>query len=130
MKLLVGSRLTFLVLLGLIFNILGVLNVRGSDISFNPVFYSYLVIRKDTIHLFIDASKINQTVLDHFKTEGILVNIHPYENFYVSIFSSNRIQFIKIQELMFGEGYFDPERSKEPVVSQKVPSFTKLYLLK
>ncbi|KAF2077691.1 hypothetical protein CYY_001007 [Polysphondylium violaceum] len=36
------------------------LNLRGSDISFNPVFLSYLVIGKDNIILFIDESKLSQ----------------------------------------------------------------------
>lgn len=50
-----------------------ILNLRGRDIPFNPVFYSYLYLSKDYgNHLFIDKEKIN------FEIEGI--NIHPYEN--------------------------------------------------
>ncbi len=34
------------------------LNLRGSDITFNPVFFSYLVLTLDRIHLFVTKEQV------------------------------------------------------------------------
>ena len=52
-----------------------ILNLRGNDIPFNPVFYSYLYLSKNNgSHLFIDKNKID------FNIDG--VEIHPYEDIF------------------------------------------------
>ena len=88
------------------------LNLRGKDIPFNPVFYSYLYISlNEGVHLFVDLDKLD------FSLEG--VNVHPYEE----IFS-----FIKERENI--KTLIDPTRVnaylysllKEPVIS-KNPSY-------
>lgn len=88
------------------------LNLRGKDIPFNPVFYSYLYISlNEGVHLFVDLDKLD------FSLEG--VNVHPYEE----IFS-----FIKARENV--KTLIDPTRVnaylysllKEPVIS-KNPSY-------
>lgn len=88
------------------------LNLRGKDIPFNPVFYSYLYISlKEGVHLFVDLDKLD------FSLEG--VNIHPYEE----IFS-----FVKARENL--KTLIDPTRVnaylysllKEPVIG-KNPSY-------
>ena len=88
------------------------LNLRGKDIPFNPVFYSYLYISlNEGVHLFVDLDKLD------FSLEG--VNVHPYEE----IFS-----FIKARENI--KTLIDPTRVnaylysllKEPVIS-KNPSY-------
>ena len=49
-----------------------ILNIRGNDVSCNPVFYSYLYISKEYgTHLFIDKSKLD------FDIKG--VQIHEYD---------------------------------------------------
>jgi len=57
----------------------GLLNLRGSDIQYNPVFFSYVVISMDQVHLFIDEAKVMPAVYTHFIDEGIQVTVHPYE---------------------------------------------------
>lgn len=88
------------------------LNLRGKDIPFNTVFYSYLYISlNEGVHLFVDLDKLD------FSLEG--VNVHPYEE----IFS-----FIKARENI--KTLIDPTRVnaylysllKEPVIS-KNPSY-------
>ena len=88
------------------------LNLRGKDIPFNPVFYSYLYISlNEGVHLFVDLDKLD------FSLEG--VNVHSYEE----IFS-----FIKARENI--KTLIDPTRVnaylysllKEPVIS-KNPSY-------
>jgi Xaa-Pro aminopeptidase len=55
-----------------------VLNLRGADIEYNPVFFSYLVITKESrkISLFINAEKLGE-VGEYLASNG--VEVHPYE---------------------------------------------------
>ncbi|XP_052834495.1 xaa-Pro aminopeptidase 1 isoform X2 [Octopus bimaculoides] len=59
-------------------------NMRGSDIKYNPLFFSYAIVEMEQIHLFIDEKKITQEIRNHltYKGEkpGFTVKIHPYED--------------------------------------------------
>jgi Xaa-Pro aminopeptidase len=44
------------------------LNMRGSDIIFNPVFFSYLIIDLENIYFFVDENKFGDTVDEYLKT--------------------------------------------------------------
>lgn len=59
------------------------LNLRGNDIDFNPVFFSYLVIEKTdsgiTPHFFIKKNKI-VNVAEYLETNGVIV--HDYEEIF------------------------------------------------
>ncbi|XP_077992891.1 xaa-Pro aminopeptidase 1-like [Glandiceps talaboti] len=73
-------------------------NLRGSDIEFNPVFFSYAVVGEDSIHLFVDEDKLDKAVLQHLNVNGsengdggenLTVRIHPYtsiQTFLASIY--------------------------------------------
>ena len=50
-------------------------NLRGHDIPFNPVFFSYAVVTPTTATLYIDSSKLDETARKHL--EG--VQIRPYD---------------------------------------------------
>jgi Creatinase/Prolidase N-terminal domain len=73
---------------------LGLLNLRGSDIPFNPVFFSWVVVKSSgDIHLFVDQNKVTRAVRQHLnldadvemKETGIVGNnnviavLHSYE---------------------------------------------------
>jgi Xaa-Pro aminopeptidase len=51
-------------------------NLRGSDIPYNPVFFSYAAVTPDSVTIYVDASKIGSDVTEHL--EGS-VNIKPYD---------------------------------------------------
>lgn len=53
------------------------LNLRGSDVEYNPVFVSYLLIEPQTATLFINAAKLTTRVVDYLHGEG--VDVAPYE---------------------------------------------------
>jgi len=53
------------------------LNLRGSDISFNPVFLSYLVVGKDKNILFIDESKLSSETKSNLPSG---TDIQPYND--------------------------------------------------
>jgi Xaa-Pro aminopeptidase len=52
------------------------LNLRGSDIEFNPVFVSYLLITADKATLYINQAKLTAEVSAYLKAEG--VDTKPY----------------------------------------------------
>ncbi|KAL8939762.1 MAG: hypothetical protein Q9216_003176 [Gyalolechia sp. 2 TL-2023] len=51
-------------------------NLRGKDIPYNPVFFSYAAVTPTTATLYIDESKLNTDVVPHLGDE---VRIRPYE---------------------------------------------------
>ncbi|KAF0307274.1 Xaa-Pro aminopeptidase 1 [Amphibalanus amphitrite] len=55
------------------------LNLRGSDIVYNPVFFSYCVVLTDSVHLFVDPAQLSPAVTQHFADEGAPdLEIHGY----------------------------------------------------
>ncbi len=53
-------------------------NLRGSDVEYNPVFLSHLLIKQDKVLLFIDEDKISQDLKEKLEKESIFLK--PYEN--------------------------------------------------
>ncbi|XP_027057232.1 xaa-Pro aminopeptidase 1-like [Pocillopora damicornis] len=60
-------------------------NLRGSDVTFNPVFFAYAIITQDEVSLFIDDSKLNKAVSKHLGLDSendnnqTKVTVCPYE---------------------------------------------------
>lgn len=57
-----------------------ILNLRGFDVEYNPVFISYLIITEEEAILFINAEKCSPEVIEYLANEK--VNIKEYENFF------------------------------------------------
>ncbi len=66
------------VLVSMLDEVAWTLNLRGSDIDYNPVFVSYLLITQDSATLYIDPRKVDDTVRQYLKGEG--VEIQDYAN--------------------------------------------------
>ena len=49
------------------------LNLRGDDIPFNPVFHSYLFIGMDDATLFIEPAKVSSDVSEYLRSIGVSV---------------------------------------------------------
>lgn len=60
--------------------VLGFLNMRGSDIQYNPVFFAYLIITKCTIRLFVNFSQLPKDFDKHQKNNGVEISINSYES--------------------------------------------------
>ncbi len=56
------------------------LNIRGGDIAFNPVVYSFLYLTKKEAHLFIEEEKLSSDIRALLEADGI--EIHAYEKVY------------------------------------------------
>lgn len=60
------------------------LNMRGSDIEFNPVFYAYLIVTSDRqMTLFADNFRFDTKVQASLKENH--VNVEPYESFWSTL---------------------------------------------
>ncbi len=55
------------------------LNIRGSDVEYNPVFLSFLLIKQDRIVLYVDPQKINTDIRALLEQDG--VEIKDYRRF-------------------------------------------------
>ena len=55
------------------------LNLRGSDIICNPVFFCYTVITQDKIYFFVNAEQVTKEVVNHLNDVANVVEIKPYE---------------------------------------------------
>lgn len=68
-------------------------NLRGSDIPYNPVFFSYASITPTTASLYVDSSKLSDESYGYLKENGI--SIRPYEK----IFEDTKflVESLKIQ---------------------------------
>ena len=56
------------------------LNWRGSDIPYNPVFFAYVVIDSQDVHVFVDKSRLTVEAEQQLKNEGVVPIYHPYED--------------------------------------------------
>ncbi|CAB3408419.1 unnamed protein product [Caenorhabditis bovis] len=59
-------------------DIVWLLNIRGFDIPYNPLVYSYLLVSLDEVHLFIDEAKLDDQSWSHLKESNVIV--HPYDS--------------------------------------------------
>lgn len=58
----------------------GLLNLRGKDIRYNPVFYAFVLVSMDEIQLFVlDRSRITSEIEQHFIWEGIDIVVREYD---------------------------------------------------
>lgn len=67
-------------------------NMRGADIAYNPVFFSFAVITRDYAHLFIETDKLTAAVQKHLKG----VKIHPYNSMYKFLETISKTESDKI----------------------------------
>lgn len=58
----------------------GLLNLRGSDIAYNPVFYGYAIITPNELYVFLDKSKLPGDHEEHFKKNDVAIKIDDYQN--------------------------------------------------
>ncbi len=57
-----------------------ILNLRGDDILYTPVFLAYLVFNKEDVYLFINLDRLDENILDGLYDDGVI--IRPYDEYY------------------------------------------------
>lgn len=56
------------------------LNLRGNDIPYNPVFLSYMIIRENAAVLYVEESILNEQIKNGLRQDG--VDLKPYNDIY------------------------------------------------
>ncbi|XP_063992316.1 xaa-Pro aminopeptidase ApepP [Diachasmimorpha longicaudata] len=56
------------------------LNLRGSDIPYNPVFFAYVILTQSDVHFFVDKSRLTPEAEAHLIDEEVQVVYHPYDD--------------------------------------------------
>ena len=95
-----------------------ILNLRGSDIPFNPLFLSYLVITMDDAVLFVASDNITPDVRNHLS--GLNVQISEYSGFYEYIQRLNG-KMILLDESRVNQAVFESLKGNE-IYSETNPS--------
>ncbi|MDA3892289.1 MAG: aminopeptidase P family protein [Salinivirgaceae bacterium] len=65
------------------------LNLRGSDVNYNPVFRSFVLIQPNTTVLFVDQEKLNSDLKNELINNGILIKDYQLIDKYLSEISNN-----------------------------------------
>jgi Xaa-Pro aminopeptidase len=64
-------------------------NLRGSDIDYNPVFFSFAFVTHTAATLYVDATKVTESVLKHLQAQtagdAAPLKIKPYESVYADL---------------------------------------------
>ncbi|XP_055619486.1 xaa-Pro aminopeptidase ApepP isoform X2 [Toxorhynchites rutilus septentrionalis] len=55
------------------------LNLRGSDIDYNPVFFAYILVTLEDLFFFVDESKLLPAIYDHFRANNVQPRVRPYD---------------------------------------------------
>lgn len=53
------------------------LNLRGADVDYNPIFISYVLVLPNAVTLYVDSAKVTTEVAEHLA--GASVTVQPYE---------------------------------------------------
>jgi len=86
-----------------------ILNLRGSDVDFNPVFHAYLVISQNNVNLFVDPHKLTAAIGKQLAKENVKVFL--YDDFY---------DYIKDIPTL-SKVYIDPQRTNS-IIYNFLPS--------
>jgi Xaa-Pro aminopeptidase len=61
------------------------LNLRGSDIDYNPVFFAYCIVTINSADLFVDAEKLTPEVSQSLVSGDDRVNVRPYDSIFTYV---------------------------------------------
>lgn len=74
------------------------LNLRGQDIEYNPVFFSFLIITKEKIVFFVEKDRLSPEIQSNLKDNNI--SIEPYDSFYSYLASISKEFNMKNQQIL------------------------------
>lgn len=57
-----------------------ILNLRGNDILYTPVFLAYLIFYKNDLYFFIDLERLNEDIINELYEDGVIIK--PYDYYY------------------------------------------------
>jgi Xaa-Pro aminopeptidase len=91
-----------------------VMNLRGSDISYNPVFHAYIIISHDYISFFINPNKLTSAIGKQLSNESIRVNLYTDIYDHLAELPDHAVV------------YLDPNRNNSTLFSSIPPALPKI----
>ena len=61
---------------GILDEIAWLLNIRGNDVPFNPVFHAFMIVEFDKVRLFINPHKLTAQIARKLESDGIKVSLY------------------------------------------------------
>ncbi|WP_026449622.1 aminopeptidase P family protein [Aequorivita capsosiphonis] len=93
------------------------LNLRGSDVSSNPVFLGYVLLTLDECFLFVDLFKLDDKTQDLMKKLG--VDLKPYHSFF------DHLGMLKKESILIApnsnQSIFEAVKSENTIIEKPVP---------
>lgn len=68
--------------------------MRGSDIKYNPVFFAYLIVTKNSLRFFVNSSKLPKDFDMHQIKNEVEITVNSYESI-----GKELTQIVSIKEL-------------------------------
>jgi len=90
------------------------MNLRGSDVNYNPVFHAFLIVSQDYVSLFLNPNKLTSTIGKQLSNEDIRVNL--YNDIYDHLADMPDHAVV----------YIDPNRNNSALFSSLPPSLPKV----
>lgn len=60
-----------------------IMNFRGDDVDCNPLVLSYAIIKMDSVDLYVDTNKLDDTICNDLTANGVA--FHPYDEVYTAM---------------------------------------------
>lgn len=97
-----------------------IFNLRGCDIPYNPVFYSYAWISLDEVFLYVKPDVLKEEIHEYLAEEG--VEIRVYESFYEDISTQIKNEKVLLNELKSAYQLYDILSESNEIVYGENPS--------
>jgi Xaa-Pro aminopeptidase len=75
------KKAAFSIVVAMLDEVAWLLNIRGSDVDFNPVAISYVIVTLEKVFWFINQAKVTQEVRDHLGNEVEIVDYEKVEEY-------------------------------------------------
>lgn len=93
------------------------LNLRGSDVDYNPVFMGYILLGMTDATLFVDQSKLNKEAKEHLDKSGI--SVMEYDSFF------DKLKELKNERILVSSGsnqsIFDAIENDNKIIEKEAP---------
>lgn len=93
------------------------LNLRGSDVDYNPVFLGYMCLSLENAYLFVDESKLTEDVKAHLHNSS--VEVKPYASFFPFLETVEGLDILISPSS--NQSIFDTLKDKNKIIEKAAP---------
>ena len=113
------------------------LNLRSSDIPFNTVFFSYCIITKSSLQLYIDLNRLTDEIRSYLLNEEPNIEFFEYDSFFQEFQNFYKNEFLNDQQRKASKIWLCPRSSHmlhslvdEKYLHKEISYLTKLKIIK